>query len=93
MGGISILQSDTKENLLRLSSLEEVLLLNRLSNLTCLLSDSVEAVGVGDGAAEVPGMSCLDDALAAELARRPRLHERMSMGVTNYNKISHLQPL
>ena len=67
--------------------------MNCLSNLTGLLSDSVEAVGVGDGAAKVPGMSCLDDALAVELARRPHLRECMSMGVMNYNEISHLQPL
>ena len=91
MGVVSILHTDTDESLLRISSFEVVLVWNCLLNLTCLLSDSVEAVGVGDGATEVPGMSCPDSALVVELACRPQLCEGMWIGGMNCNEINHLQ--
>jgi hypothetical protein len=68
------------KDLPRTASLDEVLVLNRLSNLA-FLEDSVgvEAGGAGEDVSEGSAASCTDDMLEAELARcRARLRECMT---------------
>ena len=68
------------QSLLKTSSSDVVSVLNRMSNFVFFVAGLVADVCTGEDAVEVSAISWSDDALAAELFRRPRLRWCMWRG-------------